>query len=112
MGPLIEPPYWVCVKSVCNGTPVATVLRCGTESRTNPWFWRKPKSEPWNVLEPDLVTALTRPPVKPPCRTSNGAISTWYSLIASTEIGCAFAWPPGVPPAASPNRSLFTPPSI
>jgi hypothetical protein len=59
-----------------------------------------------------LVTALIRPPVKLPWRTSNGATRTWNSLIASTEIGLAFDWPPGVPEPARPNRSLLTPPSI
>src|SRR3989449_7410816 len=123
IGPLTEPPYWDCVKSVCRGTRVLMMpggnvvapfgtVSAGIESRTSAWFWRNPNNEPWNWFDPDLVTALINPPVNPPSRTSNGAISTWYSLSASTEMGCAFAWPPGVPLAASPNRSLFTPPSI
>ena len=32
--------------------------------------------------------------------------------MASSEIGCVFAWPPGVPVSARPNRSLLTAPSI
>ena len=30
----------------------------------------------------------------------------------SIEIGCVFDWPPGVPVAARPKRSLLTAPSI
>ena len=61
---------------------------------------------------PDLVTALIPAPVKPPCRTSIGEITTWNSWMASSEIGLAPACPPGVPLAARPKRSLLTAPSI
>ena len=68
--------------------------------------------DPDQSFVPDFVMVLTRPPVKLPWRTSNGATSTWNSLIASTEMGRALAWPPGEPISASPKTSLLTPPSI
>ena len=39
-------------------------------------------------------------------------MATWISWIVSSEMGCVSVWPPGVPVAASPNRSLLTAPSI
>ncbi len=104
MGPLRLAPYWDWVKSVAL-TPAVSLP-------TSLWFWRYPNADPWNSLLPDLLTALIRPPAKLPWRTSNGAMRTWYSFTASIEMGWALAWPPGVPLAASPKTSLFTPPSI
>src|SRR2546425_12506645 len=89
MGPLRLAPYWDWVKSVAL-TPAVSLP-------TKLWFWRYPKADPWNSLAPDLLTALIRPPAKLPWRTSNGAMSTWYSCTASIEMGWALAWPPGVP---------------
>ena len=66
---------------------------------------------PENSFVPDFVTALMSPPVNPLARTSYGATSTLNSSIASIEIGCVPAWPPGVPEPASPNTSFSVAPS-
>src|SRR5580765_7653190 len=64
------------------------------------------------MLVPDLVTAFTRPPVKPPCRTSYGATRIWNSCTASMLIGRPPFWPPGAPVDPRPKRSLLIDPSI
>jgi hypothetical protein len=71
-----------------------------------------PKSDPSKSFVPERVTAFTPPPVKPLCRTSYGETRSCSSWMASSEIGCVPAPPPGVPDAERPNRSLFTAPSI
>ncbi len=43
---------------------------------------------------------------------SYGEMATWISWIVSSEMGCVYAWPPGVPVDARPKRSLLTAPSI
>ena len=109
IGPLTSMPHCRWLKSVTG------LWRLSRPTRLKPATsvpCQNPKSEACHSLVPDRVTALTRPPVKPPCRTSKGAICTWNSRIASTEIGREFACPPGVPLPARPNRSLFTLPSI
>ena len=57
----------------------------------------------------DVQAALAR--LADPTGTSNGATSTWNSFTASTGMGRARAWPPGLPISASPKTSLLTPPS-
>jgi hypothetical protein len=72
----------------------------------------EPYTEPWKLLVPDLVMALTPPPVNPPCLMSYGETTTCSSCTESREIGCASVVPPGVPVLPRPNRSLLTAPSI
>ena len=55
------------------------------------------KAEPSIWLVPDFVMALMSPPPKPLCRTSNGAVITWYSRSASSVMLLACTCPPGCP---------------
>ena len=43
------------------------------------------QARPLSLLVPDLVTALTTPPVKLPSSTSTAFVTTWISLTVSTE---------------------------
>ena len=51
------------------------------------WFRTLVNMEPSTVLEPERVTALMPAPVKPPWRTSYGAMFTCTSWMASKEMG-------------------------
>ena len=67
-------------------------------------------TDPLNVLVPLLVTATIFPPVKLDCLTSEGAIFTLISSMASSEIG--LLPPPGKASALKPKLLFRLAPSM
>ena len=71
-------------------------------------FLPNPYIDPLISFVPERVIALIDPPKKLPILTSNGAIYTWISCIASNDIGDVRVDEPGIPdvPDCPPNAGL------
>ena len=74
-------------------------------------------TRPLSLFVPDLVTALTTPPVKLPSSTSTAFVTTWISLTVSTEYENGARSPPRASPPKKlsllfvPSIMMFDPPS-